>query len=87
MQIVMSTYALNFGGTESYLLTAAEQLQRLGHDVTLFSLEPGPSAAVASDRGLELRDRVDELPPICDVVYAQDSVTAYKLAERYPETP
>jgi hypothetical protein len=87
MQIVMSTYALNFAGTESYFLTVAEQLQRLGHDVTLLSVELGPNAAVVRDRGLELRERVDELPPACDVVYAQDSVTAYELAERYPETP
>jgi glycosyltransferase involved in cell wall biosynthesis len=87
MQIVMSFYALNLGGTESYVLTVAEQLQRLGHDVTLFSVELGPNAAVARDRGLELRNRADELPPSCDVLYTQDSVTAYELAERYPETP
>jgi hypothetical protein len=87
VKIVVSTYALHVGGSESYLITAAEQLQRLGHDVTVYAQEHGPGAARARGRGLELRDREEELPDACDVVYAQETVTAYELADRYPQTP
>jgi len=72
------------GGAETYVLTVAEQLQGLGHGVTVFSLELGQSAALGLERGLEIRGSEDELPEACDIVLANDSVTAYRLAEHYP---
>ena len=87
MEIVIGTYHLGLGGSESYTLTVAEQLQRLGHDVTIFGVQPGPATEIAQDRGLRLETREDELPERCDVLYAQDAVTAYQLAERYAQTP
>lgn len=74
------------GGTESYLLTAAEQLQRLGHDVSIFALETGDMARVASARGLRVITAEHELPAACDGVIVQDSVVSLLLAERYPTT-
>jgi hypothetical protein len=87
VEIVVSTYHLGLGGIESYALTVAEQLQRLGHDVTVFYVELGPGLELGQDRGLEIRSREDELPERCDIVFAQDAITAYQLADRYPETP
>jgi glycosyltransferase involved in cell wall biosynthesis len=75
------------GGAETYVLTVAEQLQRLGHGVIVFTLELGQSAALGLERGLEIRGSEDELPEACDIVLANDSVTAYRLAERYPTAP
>ena len=72
------------GGAETYVLTVAEQLQGLGHGVTVFSLELGQSAALGLERGLEIRGSEDELPEACDIVLANDSVTAYRLADHYP---
>ena len=48
MEIVVSTYHLGLGGTESYTLTVAEQLQRLGHDVTVFYVEPNRAVLPSS---------------------------------------
>jgi hypothetical protein len=87
VQIVVGTYHLGLGGIESYTLTVAEQLQRLGHDVTVFYVELGPGLELGQDRGLQVRQREDELPATCDVVFAQDAITAYQLADRYPSTP
>lgn len=74
------------GGTETYLLTVAEQLQRLGHEVTIFTLEAGEMAEVASGRGLRVVAGEHELPESCDGVVAQDAVVSLMLAARYPGT-
>jgi len=87
VEIVVSTYHLGLGGTESYTLTVAEQLQRLGHNVTVFYVELGPGVDIGRQFGLELRNREDDLPVTCDVVFAQESITSYQLADRYPTTP
>jgi hypothetical protein len=87
VEIVIGTYHLGLGGSESYTLTVAEQLQRLGHDVTIFGVQPGPATEIARDRGLQLRTSEGELPERCDVLYAQDAIAAYQLAERYAQTP
>jgi len=87
VEIVIGTYHLGLGGTETYTLAVTEQLQRLGHDLTIFGVQPGPAAEIARDRGLEVRVREDELPLQCDLVFAQDAPTAYQLVARYPRTP
>ena len=52
MQILLSTHQLSWiGGADTYLVTVSEQLQRLGHEVTLYALETGEMAEVARRRG------------------------------------
>jgi hypothetical protein len=88
MEIVLGAFRLaSPGGTEHYTLTVAEQLQRLGHEVTIYVEQPGEIADLARSRGLRLATREDELPDDADVLYAQESVTAYGLAARYPKAP
>ena len=88
MEIVLGMYRLTGpGGTEHYTLTAAEQLQRLGHEVTIFVEETGEMAELGRRRGLRLATSEDELPDQADVLYAQESITAYALAARYPRAP
>lgn len=86
MELVLSTNGLRVGGSESYLLTVAGHLQRLGHAVTVQANEVDPAVVerhpelrvVAGDRGL---------PERCDAVLVQDGICAYALAERYPVAP
>jgi len=87
LEIVLGTYHLGLGGVESYTLVAAEQLQRMGHSVTVFGIQPGPAVELAYSRGLRLVSSPDELPAHSDVLYAQDAPSAYALLERYPSTP
>jgi hypothetical protein len=72
------------GGTETHLVTIGDQLLRLGHEAVIYSPELGPFADYARGRGLEVLDRLRELPDRCDVVLAQDGLVVYELAERYP---
>jgi hypothetical protein len=75
------------GGVGTYLVTVAEQLEEMGHEVTLFAGETGEMAAVAESRGLQIVTESAELPHACDAVYAQDAPSAYALADRYREVP
>jgi hypothetical protein len=88
VEIVLATHGFaSFGGSETYLLTVAEQLRRLGHGVTIHAAVAGEMAEHAAGRGLAVAVDEDELPDRCDVVLAQDSVMAYALADRWPGTP
>lgn len=88
VEIVLSTQELGHAsGAATYLITVSEQLQRLGHGVTVFAMETGELADQARRRGLRVTSSEADLPPDCDLVYAQDGVTAYLLADRYPGRP
>lgn len=87
MRIVLTVHDLGIGGTQTYALTLAEQLQRLGHDATIHTAESGPMAEIARERGLRLALTEDELPDEVDVLLTQDSMMAYRMAERFPSSP
>jgi hypothetical protein len=87
VQIVLATEAFVApGGSESYLLTVAEQFERLGHDVTVHAASLGPMAELARARGIAVTAEAEELDA-CDVVLAQDAGVAYTLADRFPGAP
>jgi hypothetical protein len=73
------------GGTEVHMVTVGEQLQRLGHEVLLYSPVLGAFSAAAERRGLTVAGRLEDLPEACDVVLAQDTIVSHDLAGRYPE--
>lgn len=84
---MIGTLALAYpGGTESYCLTVARALDRLGHDVTLFADEVGPLGEQAAEGGFDVALELAELPAACEAILANDAITAGLLAERYPDT-
>lgn len=86
MRIVIGTLSLaSPGGTESYCLTVARELERLGHEATLFADELGPLADRAADGGFDVVRDSSELPTACRAVLANDAISAGLLAERYPD--
>lgn len=85
MRFVLANRLLDrAGGTEVHLLTLAEHLQRLGHEVCLYSPELGPFTDHVGRRGVDVAGELRELPDDCDVVLSQDALVVYDLAERYP---
>ena len=87
MRVVIGVLALAYpGGTETYCLTVARALERLGHEVTLFADELGPLAERAVDGGFDVARELTELPAQCEAVLANDAITAGLLAGRYPDT-
>jgi hypothetical protein len=88
MEIVLGTSEFGaIGGAATYLMTVAGQLQLLGHEVTVFAEEVGDLAREAEERGIRVAAGERALPGDCDALYAQDTPSAYLLAERYPRTP
>ena len=87
MRLLLSAFRLGaVGGSETYLLTVADHLQALGHDVTLHATEMGAASSLARERGLRVVAD-DELPAACDGVFVQDGVHACLMAERFPAVP
>jgi hypothetical protein len=74
------------GGPQTYALTVAEQLARLGHGVTLYARNLGDVAELARERALEVTAELDELPADADgVIVGVDRSLAFAFAERYPD--
>lgn len=87
MRLVLASQGWEaFGGSETYLLTVSEHLQRLGHDVVLYAPHPGEVSELAGDRGLRVGTKPWELPSDPDGVLVQDAATAYQLAGLYPQS-
>ncbi len=85
MKILLATNALDHpGGSETYLLTAAFALERLGHEVGIYTLEPGTMSELADQSGLRVAVSERQLDDEYDAIVGQDGVTSYALAERYP---
>jgi hypothetical protein len=87
MRAVLTVHDLRIGGTQTYALTVAEQLQRLGHEAVIHSPEPGPLAELARQRGLPIALTEDELPAEVDALLTQDAMMAYRMAARFPSSP
>ncbi len=73
-----------FAGTETYTLTVADELVRLGHEAIIHAGTAGPIAEAARARGVGVVTDPERLPASCDAVIAQDAPSAYALADRYP---
>ena len=58
MRLLLSTFRLiDRAGSETYLLTVAEQLVRLGHEVIVHSIDDAEHSVLAAERGLRVRRR------------------------------
>ncbi|HEY5317335.1 MAG TPA: hypothetical protein VIJ20_05105, partial [Solirubrobacteraceae bacterium] len=69
-----------FAGTETYILTVARELERRGHEASVYTPNPGPIADQAREQGLRIIGR-GELPADCDVLLCSDAATCYELME------
>ena len=88
MRILLGTTGFAHpGGSETYLLTMAQQLERLGHDVVICAAELGAVAAAAEETGLRVVGAADEVGAAPAAMLAQDAPTAYELAGRWPSAP
>ena len=88
MKVVLATEGLvAVGGTETYVVTVAEHLSRLGHEVAVYAPQVGAMAELALDRGVDVSADLEELGDAPDVVFAQASAVSYELADRWPQVP
>jgi hypothetical protein len=83
MRLLLANNHLGLGGSESYLLTVAEQLDRLGHEVFIYAVERGPGAEVVLERGMPLIGEA-ELTDDFDAALVQDAIVSLQIAELCP---
>jgi hypothetical protein len=86
MRLVLATNHLGLGGSESYLLTVAEQLDRLGHEAVLYTPEPDRGVEVARERGITVIHEAD-LDDDYDAALVQDAGVCLQIADRCPRLP
>jgi hypothetical protein len=86
MRLLLATNHLGLGGSESYLLTVAEQLDRLGHEASIYAVEPGAGVEVARERGIAVIPEA-ELDGAYDAALVQDAGVSFQLADRCPGVP
>jgi hypothetical protein len=86
MRLLLANNHLGLGGSESYLLTVAEQLDRLGHEVAIYAAERGRGADVALERALALIGEA-ELHDDFDAALVQDAGVSLQIAAHCPGVP
>jgi hypothetical protein len=86
MRVVLAMEHLTLGGIETYAVTVAEQLERLGHQATIHAADTRAEAReLVASRGLRLTVGDAMVPEDADAVIAQDAASAYLLAGRAPD--
>jgi hypothetical protein len=84
MRVLLATNHLGLGGSESYLLTVAEQLDRLGHDSVIYTPEPEGGVDVARERGIAVEGEA-ALEDEYDAALVQDTGVSLQVADRCPQ--
>src|SRR6187549_78440 len=72
------------GGSESFCLTIAEQLTKLGHEVIVYAREVGTVAETAAQFNINVVRQEWVLPSQADATIALDRTMAIEFAGRYP---
>jgi hypothetical protein len=88
VELIVATSELDaVGGIQSYALTIASALQRLGNGVTLYAERLGDAARLAEEAGLRVTTRARELPRDVGAVLPQDASSAIAMLDLLPRTP
>jgi hypothetical protein len=75
------------GGAETYLVTLAEGLRRLGHDVTFTATTVGEAGGGTRDAGFAAMPADEILDPAPNVIVVQDRALSLRLAQRHTGVP
>jgi hypothetical protein len=88
MRIVIGIHSLAAeGGMAAYASTVADQLQRSGHDIWLFSGSEDEPSERLSALGLRTITGAEQLPEKIDVFLVQDQPSAFDLLSARPDVP
>jgi hypothetical protein len=88
MRIAVTIHSLaGLGGTETYVSTLGDHLQRNGHEVWVYARERGPGADLADSFGLRVVTDAHELPDDLDVAIPQDAPATLDVFAVHPKLP
>lgn len=75
------------GGTETYVVTVADHLQRLGHRVFVLSRDHGPAREQLRALGIPVVESFSSLGRSPDAIVANDAPSSAEAAAIFPNTP
>jgi hypothetical protein len=88
MRVAVTIHSLEgLGGTETYVATLGDQLQRNGHQVWVYGRGRGPGSQLAEQMGLRVAGDVRDLPDDLELAIPQDAPSALDVAAAYPRLP
>lgn len=88
MRIILATHQFDLpGGSESYLITIAEQLVKLGHNVEIYTNKTGRMSDLARSREINVCAHAIEFAKKPDIIISQDGIVSYTLFEHWPTIP
>ncbi|MFP5257269.1 MAG: glycosyltransferase [Acidimicrobiia bacterium] len=88
MRLVLASNRLSTpGGSETYLLTLARHLQRLGHEVYVMSGPENGAADLVEHHALVRVRRAEDLPAPPDRLIVQDAIVSGEAASTWPDVP
>jgi hypothetical protein len=88
MRLALTIHSLaGLGGTETYVSTIGDALQRNGHEVWVYSPELGKGSELAEELGLRVVTRADALPDDLDAAIPQDAPATLEVLAVYPDLP
>jgi hypothetical protein len=87
LRLLLATHQLGRGGSESYLIAVASELQRLGHAVTVQAVVSGPAAERLGALGVAVEIGEEPSAQRPDGALTQDAGRAFALAKAYPGLP
>lgn len=88
MRIIIAIHALTgSGGTEAYVTTVGDHLQRAGHNVWIYGREDGICGDRARALGLRVCTAPEQLPESADAALVQDAPVSLELLAERPLVP
>ena len=86
MRLVIAQRRLaSLGGSETFVLTIAEHVAKLGHEVIIWASEIGLASKLAQERLIDVVAEEQALPAEVDATIALERGMAVALASRYPK--
>jgi hypothetical protein len=87
VRLLLATHQLGRGGSESYLIAVASELQRLGHVVTVQAVVTGPAAERLRALGVTVEIGEEPMGQRPDAALTQDAGRVFALAKAHPGVP
>lgn len=88
MRLAVTIHSLEgLGGTETYVSTIGDHLQRNGHEVWVYARGRGKGSELADSMGLRVVDDPHELPEDLDAAIPQDAPSTLDLLAARPGLP
>ena len=90
MKILLTNHhIISYSGTETFLITIAKQLEKLGHNIYIYSKYfKHDLVEDITLSGIKFSDNLDHIKSInFDIIHVHHKINAYEIRQAFPKTP